>query len=144
MISFKALARRVVRQAYGIVVIEGLMTVNNALAILNEPVFGRVRPENRKLMLAGLYFSLFGARGLELLHCRSQREAYQNLANAVGGKPLTLRGYRDEFDSVCSQDRVGFPKKVLRATHLRLMRAFRDLSLADYTTIIKGVFGILG
>ena len=53
---------------------------------------------NRKEMLAGLFLSKFDVKGLRELGFSTWNEAYNALALAVHGRPLSVKAYRDEFD----------------------------------------------
>ena len=123
------------------------MTINEAEMILNEAVFHGMEPSNRKLMLGGLYLSKVGYGHLPY---KTKKAAHEALAAAVHGKPLTLRGYRDEFDPIVKATfpgtitREGWKDKTPRPTHLRLLQAFGPLSDTEFTTLIKDLFNVVG
>ncbi len=54
---------------------------------------------NKKEMLAGLFLSKFCKAGLDRLGYKTYEAAYTGLSNLVGGNRLSVRNYRDEFDS---------------------------------------------
>ena len=66
------------------------------------PISDRMTDANRKEMLAGLFLSKFNTReskaGLKRLGYAKFKDAYEGLAYLVGGNPLSVRNYRDEFD----------------------------------------------
>ena len=73
---------------------------------------GKMTDANQKEMLAGLFLSKFNTKeskaGLERLGYDTFQDAYKGLAELVGGNPLSVRNYRDEFDPVFPNGRTGY------------------------------------
>ena len=51
-----------------------------------------------KLILAGLFLSKFDTLGLAMLGFEGFTEAFNVIGFALGGKPASIKNYRDEFD----------------------------------------------
>src|SRR5439155_21734477 len=58
-----------------------------------------------KLILAGLYLSKYDSAGLKKLGFESFIEAFNVIGYALGGKPASIKNYRDEFDPLVSKRR---------------------------------------
>ena len=95
---------------------------------------------NKKEMLAGLFLSKFSEDGLRRLGYKTYRDAYRGLAHAVGGKPLAVRGYRDEFDPVFPNGRVGHSKRAMRPSRRALLMRYGGLGLDDMAQVLEEQF----
>ena len=95
---------------------------------------------NKKEMLAGLFLSKFSEDGLRRLGYKTYRDAYRGLAQAVGGKPLAVRGYRDEFDPAFPNGRVGHSKRAMRPSRRVLLMRYGGLSLDDMAQVLEEQF----
>ena len=80
---------------------------------------GKMTDANQKEMLAGLFLSKFDTKeskaGLERLGYDTFQDAYKGLAELVGGNPLSVRNYRDEFNPAFPNGR--WPASVRRSPH---------------------------
>jgi hypothetical protein len=65
-----------------------------AKMILNPNQIGT----REKLILTGLYLSKYDSAGLKKLGFESFIEAFNVIGYALGGKPASIKNYRDEFD----------------------------------------------
>ena len=95
---------------------------------------------NRKLMLAGLFLSKFGKDALSALGFSTWQEAYNSLAFAIGGKPTSLKMYRQEYDPCFPNGRQGWHGRDIRPTRLALKEEFENLDLAEFAQLIKTQF----
>ena len=99
---------------------------------------------NRKEMLAGLFLSKFDITGLSELGFSSWNEAYNTLALAVHGRPLSVKGYRDEFDPFFDNPRKGWHKRPAHQNRLDMMDEYCDLSLEAFAELVRTQFAVDG
>ena len=95
---------------------------------------------NKKEMLAGLFLSKFCEEGLRRLGYKTYRDAYRGLSQLVGGKPLAVRGYRDEFDPVFPNGRVGHSKREIRPSRKALLNKFGGLGIEEMAQLLEEQF----
>lgn len=95
---------------------------------------------NKKLMLAGMFLSRFSDAGLNALGFSTWHEAYNSLALSVGGKPSSLKLYRQEFDPYFPNGRKGWCKREIRQTRKKIFDEFATLGFAEFTQIVKAQF----
>lgn len=101
---------------------------------------GDMSRTNQKLMLAGLFLSKFGYDGLHALGFTTWKEAYNNLAFLVGGRPTSLKMYRQEFDPYFSNGRKGWHKREMRPTRRDFVSEFSSLGISDFCQLVKTQF----
>lgn len=92
-----------------------------------------------KLILAGLYLSKFDVEGLTLLGFSSFTEAFNVFGLALGGRPASIKNYRDEFDPAFPNQRRGWHHRSMRDHCKVLLDRFGDLGVAEFTALIKSV-----
>lgn len=95
---------------------------------------------NKKLMLAGLFLSKFGDAAVSSLGFATWTEAYNALAFSIGGKPNSLKMYRQEYDPYFPNGRKGWHGREIRPTRLALMNEFGALALPEFSQLIKTQF----
>lgn len=95
---------------------------------------------NKKLMLAGLFFAKFGKEALAALGFTTWKEAYNSLAFAIGGRPTSLKLYRQEYDPYFPNGRKGWHDRSIRPTRLALKEEFGSLGLAEFAQLVKTQF----
>lgn len=95
---------------------------------------------NKKLMLAGLFLSKFGDAALAELGFSSWTEAYNSLAFTIGGKPNSLKMYRQEYDPYFPNGRKGWVGREIRPTRLALMNEFGSLNISEFSQLVKTQF----
>lgn len=100
--------------------------------------------ENRKEMLAGLFLAKFDQDGLKELGFSTWKEAYNTLALAVHGRPLSVKGYRDEFDPFFDNPRKGWYKRLAHQNRLDMMEEYKGLSLAAFAELVRTQFAVVG
>ena len=107
-------------------------------------VWDKMSETNRKEMLAGLFLSKFNTRdskaGLERLGYATLKEAYKGLAELVGGNPLSVRNYRDEFDPVFPNGRNGYNKREMHPTRKAMMAQFGWMEMEEMAEVLEEQF----
>lgn len=105
----------------------------NAKVILNSKTLST----RKKLILTGLYLSKFDQEGLKALGFNGFFEAYNAIGYALKSNPLSIRGYRDEFDPYYPNSRKGWNQRVLRKHCEQAMEEFRDLDLHEFAQLVR-------
>jgi len=95
---------------------------------------------NKKEMLAGLFLSKFSEDGLRRLGYKTYRDAYRGLSRLVGGKPLAVRGYRDEFDPIFPNGRVGHSKREMRPSRKAILKQYGGLNIDEMAQVLEEQF----
>ena len=94
---------------------------------------GKMTDANQKEMLAGLFLSKFNTKeskaGLERLGYDTFQDAYKGLAELVGGNPLSVRNYRDEFDPAFPNGRTGYNMRKMHPTRRAMLDAYGSMDL---------------
>lgn len=95
---------------------------------------------NKKEMLAGLFLSKFCKAGLDRLGYKTYEAAYTGLSNLVGGNRLSVRNYRDEFDSSFPENgRIGYLRKMM-PSRKAMLDEYGGLSLEDMAQLVESVY----
>jgi hypothetical protein len=94
-----------------------------------------------KLILAGLYLSKFDARGLKKLGFEGFSEAFNVIGYGLGGKPASIKNYRDEFDPLFPNPRQGWHKHQRREYCMEIYRKYKDLDIDTFAALIKSFVG---
>lgn len=94
-----------------------------------------------KLILAGLYLSKYDATGLMKLGFESFREAFNVIGFALGSKPASIKNYRDEFDPLFPNKRMGWHKRKIRDYCLAVFEQYKGLDFETFTGLVKSFFG---
>lgn len=94
-----------------------------------------------KLILAGLYFSKFDTVGLSLLGFESFTEGFNVIGFALGGKPASIKNYRDEFDPLFPNSRAGWHQRSTRPYCARVLKEYQSLDLQTFAELIKSFVG---
>src|SRR5208283_1881810 len=90
-----------------------------------------------KLILAGLYLSKYDAAGLKKLGFVSFIEAFNVIGYALGSKPSSVKNYRDEFDPLFPNRRVGWHNRPTRKYCLNIFKEYKSLDLTAFTGLIQ-------
>ena len=90
-----------------------------------------------KLILAGLFLSKFDEEGLKALGFGGFSEAFNVIALSLEASPASLKNYRDEFDPYFPNPRKGWHKRPIRGYCKSFMDQFGELSLEEFTLLIK-------
>jgi len=92
---------------------------------------------NWKEMLAGLFLSKFSERGYQRLGYSSFKDAYEGLSNLVGGNPLSVRNYRDEFDPVFPNGRVGYCGRKMMPSRKEMLDQYGGMDLESMARLVE-------
>lgn len=94
-----------------------------------------------KLILAGLFLSKFDTAGLAVLGFESFTEAYNVIGFALGGKPASVKNYRDEFDPLFPNPRTGRNQRSTRPYCAKVLKEYEGLDLQTFCALIKSFVG---
>jgi hypothetical protein len=94
-----------------------------------------------KLILTGLYLSKYDTAGLKKLGFESFVEAFNVIGYALGQKPASIKNYRDEFDPLFPNKRLGWHKRPTRRFCLKVLADYQNLDLGTFTSLIKSFAG---
>ncbi len=94
-----------------------------------------------KQILAGLFLSKFDTEGLEELGFDSFSEAFNVLGYGLGGRPASIKNYRDEFDPMFPNPRIGWRNRKRREYCVNLAAEYGDLPLKDFTKLVSSFVG---
>lgn len=95
----------------------------------------------RRLILAGLYLSKYDLPGVAKLGFHSFTEAFNVLGYALGGRPASIKNYRDEFDPILSTRRKGWYKRPTRQYCLEVFEQYRNLDFETFTDLVRSFAG---
>jgi len=90
-----------------------------------------------KLIIVGLYLSKYSEKGLEQLGFDSFQEAFNVLGFSLGGKPSSLKNYRDEFDPLFSNNRKGWHKRKIRDYCKIFYDDYNTFDFVTFSSLIK-------
>lgn len=93
-----------------------------------------------KLILTGLYLSKYDSLGLQMLGFSGFSEAYNAIGYALRSRPLSIKNYRDEFDPLFPNARLGRHNRETRDYCLEVLHRFKHLDLDAFTGLIKSFF----
>jgi len=94
-----------------------------------------------KQVLAGLFLSKFDDKALAALGFDSFTEAFNALGYGLGGRPASIKNYRDEFDPLFPNPRHGWRNRKRRDYCMRLEGEYRKLPLADFAKLVANFVG---
>lgn len=94
-----------------------------------------------KLILSGLYLSKYDAAGLVRLGFDSFQEAFNVIGFALGSKPASIKNYRDEFDPLFPNQRMGWHKRKTRDYCLAVFEQYKGLDFETFTGLVRSFFG---
>lgn len=94
-----------------------------------------------KLVLAGLFFSKYDSAGLKKLGFGSFSEAFNVIGYALGAKPASIKNYRDEFDPLFPNPRMGWHKRATRDYCLEVLKQYGDLDLEAFSGLVRSFVG---
>jgi hypothetical protein len=92
-------------------------------------------------ILAGLFLSKFDADGLRALGFHTFKEAFNAFGFGFGGRPASIKNYRDEFDPMFPNRRQGWINRTRRDYCMKIEEQYRDLKLAEFTALITSCLG---
>lgn len=92
-----------------------------------------------KSIVAGLYLSKFDSEGLRRLGFDSFIEAFNVIGLALGVRPASVKNYRDEFDPLFPNKRMGWHKRPIRGYCEVIYNSFGNLGLENFTNLLKQI-----
>ena len=98
-------------------------------------------PAREKLILTGLFLSKFDTAGLKILGFEGFTEAFNVIGLALGGKPASIKNYRDEFDPLFPNLRKGWHHRSPRANCAKVLKEYESLDLQTFSALIKSFVG---
>ena len=98
-------------------------------------------PTRERLILAGLYLSKYDTVGLRKLGFESFVEAFNVIGYALGQKPASIKNYRDEFDPLFQNKRLGWHKRPTRGYCLKVFMDYKSLDLETFSGLIRSFAG---
>lgn len=107
------------------------------MAFLDEP--NTPKALRNKQVLAGLFLSRFDKEGLRALGFSSFTEAFNAIGFALGTRPASIKNYRDEFDPIYSSKRKGWHKRPMREYCKAASGKYEEMSLKDFTALLKSL-----
>ena len=94
-------------------------------------------PNREKLILTGIFLSKYGPLGLKKLGFRTYAEAYNVVGYALGGRPSSIKNYRDEFDPIFPNSRKGWHKREIREYCRKVLDKYEKLDFDSFVGLIK-------
>jgi hypothetical protein len=94
-----------------------------------------------KLILSGLYLSKYDDAGLMKLGFDTFQEAFNVIGFALGSKPASIKNYRDEFDPLFPNRRMGWHKRKTREYCLAVFEQYKNLDFETFTGLVRLFFG---
>ena len=94
-----------------------------------------------KLILAGLYLAKYDSAGLKSLGFESFTEAFNVIGYGLGAKPASVKNYRDEFDPLFPNPRMGWHKRPTRDYCRRVLEEYKNLDHEAFTGLVKSFVG---
>ena len=89
-----------------------------------------------KAIITGLYLSKYSKVGLKESGFASFQEAFNILGFSLGIKPNSIKNYRDEFDPLFPNNRMGWHNRPIRD----YCKYFYDEFFNEYLVIKKGFY----
>ena len=97
--------------------------------------------KREKLILAGLFLSKFDTVGVAMLGFESFTEAFNVIGYGLGGKPASIKNYRDEFDPLFPNPRAGWHQRSLRAHCANVLKEYKSLDIQTFCALVKSFVG---
>jgi hypothetical protein len=98
-------------------------------------------PTRQKLILTGLYLSKYDQLGLRNLGLDNFVEAFNVIGYALGSRPASIKNYRDEFDPLFPNRRMGWHKRPTRDYCREVFEEYKGLDIESFTALVKSFFG---
>ncbi|MFN0077584.1 MAG: DUF3883 domain-containing protein [Prosthecobacter sp.] len=94
-----------------------------------------------KQILVGMFLSKFDEKGVAALGFDSFIEAFNALGYGLGGRPASIKNYRDEFDPLFPNKRKGWHKRPRRDYCVKLAANYQSLSLKNFARLVASFIG---
>lgn len=95
-------------------------------------------------MLAGLFLSKYDTLALAKLGFGTFTEAFNVIGYALGGRPASIKNYRDEFDPFFPNPRMGWHKRALRDHCRKALEEHKDTDLESFSSLVASFVGYGG
>jgi len=92
-----------------------------------------------RAILCGLFLSKFDQAAVQALDFASRVEAFNIMGHSVGVAPASIKNYRDEFDPVFPNERVGRTGRPMREHCRLLLERFGELEFNEMRALVVGV-----
>ncbi len=90
-----------------------------------------------KSIIAGFYLSKFDSEGLRYLGFNSFKEAFNVVGLALGVSPKSIQNYRDEFDPLFPNARLGWHKRKTRDYCKIVFEKYKNYDIDKLSSILK-------
>ncbi len=90
-----------------------------------------------KSIIAALYLSKFDLDGLSYLGFNSFKEAFNIIGLALGVSPKSIQNYRDEFDPLFPNARLGWHKRTTRDYCKLVYEKYKNFDMDTLSRILK-------
>jgi len=90
-----------------------------------------------KTIIAGLYLSKFDSDGFRYLGFKSFKEAFNVIGLALGVPPKSIQNYRDEFDPLFPNVRLGWHKRKTRDYCKAVYEKYKYFDMDTLSIILK-------
>ncbi len=90
-----------------------------------------------KSIVAGLYLSKFDVAGLRFLGFNSFKEAFNVIGLTLGVRAQSIHNYRDEFDPLFPNARLGWHKRKTRDYCKVIYEKYKDFDIDTLSEILK-------
>jgi len=105
--------------------------------ILNPNQLGH----REKQILAGLFLSKFDNHALNILGFESFTEAFNALGYGLSSRPASIKNYRDEFDPLFPNKRLGWHKRERREYCVKMAHDYENLPLESFAHLVASFVG---
>lgn len=92
--------------------------------------------KREKLVLAGLFLSKFDKVGLAILGFETFTEAFNVIGFALRGRPASIKNYRDEFDPLYPNPRVGWQRRSIRPYCAKIQDEYESLDTETFAALV--------
>ncbi|MCX6877262.1 MAG: DUF3883 domain-containing protein [Verrucomicrobia bacterium] len=98
-------------------------------------------PQKNKAFLTGLFLAKFSRAGFRRLGFTSFVEAYNAFGFALGLRPTSIKGYRDEFDPLLPNQRIGWNNRQPHPYRRSIYEEYKDLDLETFAGLVSSFVG---
>ncbi len=99
-------------------------------------------PAREKLILSGLFLAKFDMAGLQILGFESFTEAFNVIGYGLGARPASIKNYRDEFDPVFPNQRMGWRTRPMRQYCAEVLAQYNELSMTSFADLVRSFVGL--
>ncbi|HQL50012.1 MAG TPA: hypothetical protein PLR91_02355 [Kiritimatiellia bacterium] len=88
-------------------------------------------------MACGYYLSRFDAEAYRSLGLGNQQETHRALARALSVPGRSIRNWRDEFDPIHDNDRMGWHKREMAPSRVRMVELLGGYSQVELLALVE-------